>query len=775
MNQQRQTNELHNSDDFEINLQKSWGMLLRRRYIVGATFLFVVAIGLTSIFRAPAVYKSSATLRIDRQASAVLGHQVQAFDQSSGYGYLAAMDFYETQHKLISSRPVAKKVVSILSLYPEQIVNELQEYWTNSQEQSADIFSGLPEQVVNKLKLLGLGKVQTRDKLLESLNSKVDPVSIIQGKIIVEPVDKSRLVKIGAEGSSPEQITQLANAIAESYVEFNLSQKRDTAQEAVSWLSDQVLDLKSKLTDSEMQLHEFKSKNNIVSVSIEDKRSILSQRLLHLNQRLSELTTDEILLKNQLKTLRQAIASGIDSSTGKVIGNNHVQDLKKSLTELKQVETEHASKYTKNHPKLISVREQIQLLEAQISKEINKIVFSINHDLSAKTGSIQGLILEIEKIKSETLAASKKSIDHNRLQRDAANNLQLYNLVLKRQKEAQLSQMLKSNNVQIIEPAMVPQSPIRPRKKLGALATLVIAFILSVALAVIVDLIDNTVKTQKNIQEATGAPFLGILPSISNSDEKELEATSGTPSKTQLGHRDQFIVGNPRSTIAECSRSIRTNLFFMSPENPARTIVVTSNGPQEGKSTVTINLGVVIAQSGKKTLIIDADMRRPRLHRSFGIANEAGLSSLIMHQAELDDVVKNVDGVENLDIIPCGPIPPNPAELLHTDSFKKLLEQLKERYEQIIFDSPPVSPVADAMVLGSMLDGVVFVAHAGKTRIPAIRQARGRLEDVGARLLGAVLNNVDLDRKSGLGYYDYQYYYYRSGYYYGENTEGAAS
>ena len=771
---------LNNQNDSDVldlsgSLQELLNTVLRRRVIAFTTFLLVFAAGATAVMRAQKIYRATAKVQLDRRAPAILGHKVQDFDRADGYGFFAEKSFYKTQYQIIKSRPVAEKAAQKLGISTTQLhqqyLNALESIDPNKIDDNNDIFDMLPESLQEKLKLIGTNEIKAPKTFGDSLK-ELDFPHQLKNRVNVEPVPDSRLVEVSIEGPNPEQITILANTVAISYAETNLSQKRAMAAEAVGWLSTQVAELEEQLGTSEKLLHEFKSDHQIIAVSVEDRRSILSHRLIHLSSELTRITSENILLESQLEVLQNGQRNGTNLLND--AGGEHIQHLKKNLAKLQQQEREYSERYTSNHPKLQSVRQQIASSQKMIGGEIENLVQNLKHDYLAKKISLQKLKKEIESVKQTTLNANKSSIELSQLQRDTQNKLQLYNLVLKRQKEAELAQMLKANNVQVLEHALLPTNPIRPNRQVGLAGSLLFAIVLSIGLAVLADTIDNTVKSQHHIETIVGAPFLGILPTISTSDKEAALAKTPANAPDSL-NRDLFIISNPRSSVAECSRTIRTNLFFMAPEHPAHTLVITSNGPQEGKSTVAINLGITIAQSGKKTLLVDADMRRPRLHKSFGVPNDTGLSSLIMGGHTIEQAVRHTE-VKDLTILPCGPIPPNPAELLHTESFQKLVEKLTAKYDQVIFDSPPVSPVTDAMILGSMLDGVIFVAHAGKTRIPAAKQARRRLEDVGSRVLGAVLNNVDLEQGSRSGYYDYQYYYYhRKGYYYDETEDAAGS
>ncbi len=405
------------------------------------------------------------------------------------------------------------------------------------------------------------------------------------------------------------------------------------------------------------------------------------------------------------------------------------------------------------------MRKKLGVAEENLKAEIDKVIASIERQYETTLDTERRLGQALNEVKAQALEINKKEISYNRLKRERDNTLELYQIVLKREKEANLTRMLKVNNIRKLEAALPPDFPIRPRVMVNLAMALMLGLMSGVGLAFGVDFLDNRIKTQEQIEQVVGLPFLGMIPTI------KLDKSS--PSSDPAA-RDHFVIQNPRSSVAECCRTIRTNLLFMSPENPVRSILVTSGRPREGKSTTVVHLGITMAQAGAKVVIVDTDMRRPRLHKSFGVPSEAGISAAIVGGAELEDVIQST-GIERLELIPCGPIPPNPAELLLTERFKEILRQLTERYDRVLFDSPPIHAVTDAIVLASMMDGVVLVAQAGQSTLPATIQAKRRLTDVGGRIFGVVLNAVDLDSKEYASYYDY-YYHYRSGY----SEEGGA-
>jgi succinoglycan biosynthesis transport protein ExoP len=318
-------------------------------------------------------------------------------------------------------------------------------------------------------------------------------------------------------------------------------------------------------------------------------------------------------------------------------------------------------------------------------------------------------------------------------------------MVLQRLKETGVTGMLQMSNVRILDRAEPPDRPVRPRAVRNILLAVLLGGVLGVGLAFLLEMLDTSISTREQIEERLRVPFLGIIPNIPTSGGVVPELA---------------VFSAPTSAAAECVRTIRTNLLFMSPDRPLRTILVTSSGPGEGKTTTAVSLAETMAGGGSRVLVVDADMRRPRLHKVFGVSGQAGLSALILGDGTIDGAIARTQ-IPGVDVLPCGPIPPNPAELLHTDGFARLLRQFQERYDRVIIDSPPAGVVADAVVIATQVDGTLLVLKGGETsRDSAVRTTRALL-DVKARVFGAVLNDLDLEDAR----YGEYYYYYRSGYY----------
>ena len=402
---------------------------------------------------------------------------------------------------------------------------------------------------------------------------------------------------------------------------------------------------------------------------------------------------------------------------------------------------------------IINVQKQIEAIQRDYRKELDQVLKTFDKRYQALLDTESGLSKWMHQEKQQALELAKLEVEYRPMARDAENNSKVFGQISQRQKEIDLTGLLRANNVRTLDRATAPRAPSSPRPMLNLTAGFFVGGVLGLLLAFGIEALDNTVKTPEAAEALVGAPLLGVLPMLSQTNPRSIE---GAP------ERDLTVFKDPASLAAESCRSIRTNIMFLSAQREVRVFVVTSPGPQDGKTTAAISLAITLAQGGARVLLVDADMRKPRIHRSFGLKGERGLSTMMMGEASLGEMVCHSE-VPNLDLLPCGPLPPNPAELFHTERFREILGQFRQSYDRVVLDTPPTGPVTDPAVLGSMADGVVLVLRAGHTTREAVIYARRRLTDAGARVLGLIMNRTD--RKGGA--YGYGYYapyqrYYRS-------------
>jgi len=704
--------------------------LWRRKWVALAVALAVTLGATFYAIRQPKVYSASTSMIIDVTAPRFLDSQVQeVVDSTNASNYWANKEYYETQNNIIISRAVSSRVVDRLGL------------------QSDAAFLGVER--------MTLGKER------EEAMRRIDAADLLRSRIRVLPVKDSRIINITVEDGDPQRAALLANEVAEAYMLENLALKLRMTETASKWLEDRLVDLEQRAKKSELAVYDFKKEKDVLSTSMEERANVVSQRLTTYTTALTDVRTRIAGLKARVEAIAQ-----LRRSTSKEEGprwaealpwldNNLVQNLKVRYATQSTECAELVERYLEGHPKLAACKDKLASIEKDLSRELTNAVRSAETELVEATAKERNLAALLEETKGEVFQLNKKQIEFARLKRESDNDQRLYDLVLKRLKDIELSGLLRTSNVRVLDAARPLVVPIRPVVSRIILLSMLLGLVAGVALAMLLEFGDNRLHGQEDV-EALGAPMLGFIPIL-------------PPEAANSPKRDLFIHEQPKSVVAESCRAIRTNLLFMSPDKPIRTMVITSSGPQEGKSMSAISLGTSIAQSGKRVLLMDTDMRRPRLHRAFGVPNDVGVSSLVVGESTLDKAVKSTE-VPNLFMLPCGPLPPNPAELLHTRAFAELLETVKGLYDLVLLDSPPVNAVTDAVVLATLVDGVVMVVKAGVTPRGLGRQALRALRDVKAKLFGTVLNGVDLRNPK---YGSYFSAYLRYGYY-GEKKDEAA-
>ncbi|MBK9519333.1 MAG: polysaccharide biosynthesis tyrosine autokinase [Anaeromyxobacter sp.] len=707
-----------------FDLHAYWRTIVRRRWLVLPFFVATVLVTAIVTLRQTKIFDATCTIIIDLSAPKVLDKEsVQDVMEAGTGGYWYSREYYETQYRVLTSRAVGQRVVDKL-------------------------------QLATNLAFLAVDEIKD-PAAQEQARLRKDPVTILLRNLKVEPVKDSRVVRIRYEAADPQFAALAANTVADSYIAESLSVRTVTTQNASEWLEQQLADLEKKLDQSGMALFEFKKSHDIVATSWEDRQSMVSQRLTAFNDALTKARVRKAELQARNDAI-EAAGAAVEKGEGEiealqpVASSPAIQQLKIRFLEATSECADLRVKYLEEHPKTQACDKKVQLARQGLKDEIKLSLDSARREYQEVVKTERNLQVLLNETKTDAFGLNQYERDYLELKRTYDNNARLYELVLKRLKDTGVSGMLQVSNVRVLDRARATNRPIRPNVTQNVVLAVFLGLLGGLALAFVADYADRTITSQAQIEENLGLTFLGIVPTIARSRD-------GTP-------QDLFVHTQPKSAAAECLRAVRTNLLFMSPEKPLRTILVTSSGPQEGKTTTATSLAITMAGSGNRVLLVDADMRRPRIHRIFGVGNQAGLSSLILGEGRLLELAKPT-GIENLFVLPCGPVPPNPAELLHTAAFQKLVTEMAGAFDRVIIDSPPVGVVADAVVIGTHVDGTLLVLKASKTSREVARQAVRQLRDVKAPLFGAVLNDLDLEDQR----YGQYSYYYRYGYYYGED------
>lgn len=714
-------------------------LLLQQKWVILGVFSSVLLATVFVTLSMAKVYEASASLEYDPTPPRPLGSEVEDVASPAG-NFLASKEWYQTQNAIIASRAVGRKVVERLALQRDPDFMEI----------AAD----------ERASWHGVTVDEAIQELSERLTVKQDR--------------DTRVARISVRSNTAERASLLANAVADAYMDWVMEERLGSTVRAVEWLSGQLDDISKRLDSSEHQLYEFRRKNNVLSVSLEDQQNGISQTIHSFGAALTDATARRIQAQAKLKQLEQA-SSGDPMQVHVTLVANSLAfaELRTRYHEAITERESLAVKYGPNHPEIRRVQERVDSIVAAARAEVDGLVQSLRADLRELEEVERGLRQARQQTQNQGLDLNLHEIEYNRMERERANNEKLHTLLLQRTTETNLTRMLRVSPVRLVDRAPVPEEPVRPKPILNIVVGIVLGLLSGLGAAVVRMRMDRSVNTPDDIANL-GVTILGLIPTIQA--ERSADSKAAPAKRRKQGDaamratKDLVVLTHPRSAAAECCRTIRTNLSFMSTDNPLRTIVVTSPGPAEGKSTLTISLAITMANSGRRVLLVDTDLRRPRIHKAFNVVSPGGVTSILAGEVSIDDSVQS-SMVENLSILPCGPIPPNPSELLHTAKFGKLMGDLKEKFDLVIFDSPPVGVVIDAAIIGPQVDGAIIVAESGRTSRDALAHALRQMRDVGTNVLGCVLNDVDLAKHGAYG----GYYYYSGGYYYAstdDNTGG---
>ncbi len=571
----------------------------------------------------------------------------------------------------------------------------------------------------------------------------------------VQQEKDSRILAVSYESGNPDLAAKIVNQLIQNYSESNFNERSEFIAGASAGMEKQLRDLKTKVEQSQQKLIDYERQNLIVSVG--DKGTINDQRLEQLNKDYTAAQSDRV----QKESIYE-LAKGNEGQVGIIVQDDVLQHLEEKYNDLKAAYADALGQYGPNFPKVTRLRDQLTQMQSLIENARRQAIEKVHNDYLAARSREKLLGDELAKEKENVSALNQRMIEHNILKREFESYQQLYESLLQRLKDATLSASLQVTNVTVIDEATPPVSPIRPNRRRNLAAGLLVGLILGVTLAFVQEALDSSVRSTEEAERLINAPALAVIPSESDGYRRK-QLVPGRP-LTPAGPNGVglAVLKRPSSPLAESFRSLRTSVLLSTAPRPPQTLLVTSAQVGEGKTSTASNLAMSFAQRGGAVLIVDADMRRPSIARTLGLHNEKGLSSFLTGAHTLDEVLIRYERVPNLWILPAGPRPPDPAELLSSHMMEATLKDLLKRFTQIVIDSPPLLLVTDAVVLSAMVDGVILVVASGTTARGALTRAHRILENAGSRVLGMVLNKVDMrfDTYYGSYYGPYHQSYY---------------
>jgi succinoglycan biosynthesis transport protein ExoP len=700
-------------------------ILRKHQWLILAFMLAVVTIVSIATFRMRPVYVATAKLLIERENPNIL-----PFQGTDAYAFEADMDNYiETQSKILTSETLALQTIrnSGLAGSPE---------FSSGNGPSEAIASGTLK------------------------NQKRPPeIAAFLGSLGVRHVLNSRLVEVSFESTDPIRAAQILNAHLDNYIEQNYVSRYEATSKASGWLKSQLDELRIRVQESEDRRINYERQNQIWGV--DDKQNMTMTRLADLSKELANAESETL----KKRALYEYAESGALDAVPQIRDNAILQEMQKRHNDLSIQYTDAVNQYGPNFPKVQRLQAQMKDLEAQMAQERKGITVQLRSDYDEARQHQELISQRLEQQKSETNSMSEKMVQYNILKREAEANKVLYEGLLTKLKEAGISAGLKSSNIRVVDPAMIPSSPSRPAKTRNIALSFLVGLVGGIGLALLREYMDNTVKTPDDIETLSRLPSLAVVPAFSDgSRTKKSSRFFKSPTLDQDKKIELVAQHLPKSQMAEAFRALRTALLLSQPEHPPQVILVTSALPREGKTTAAANLAVTLAQLGDKTVLIDADLRKPGVGRllNLGSGKYAGLSSYLAGASTLDQVTIPHPSIPNLAAIPTGPLPPNPADLLSSHKLAEAIAELRTKFKFVVIDSPPIMAATDAVILSVQTDGVLLVVRSGETPKEAFTRTRDLLVSVKSRLLGVVLNAVDASAPDY--YYSYRYYPYSYGY-----------
>jgi len=762
------------SPEGEMHLHDYWRTIRKRLWLIIGLALIVSTIAALRQAKQPDVYQAHARVQVDTESYS------PALGASKGNAYYVDntyMDpeYFNTQVQILTSPTLLRRGAKTLDLeHNRTFLNGPVE--SRSTLQSLLGVLGL-QKSKQPAKSVALTLPDTTGPTLNSMTSLVDgPAAIerlapyvesLQGMLEVEQVKKTRLIDLRASHTDPAVATKVVNAMADAFALWNLEVKTKTNSIAGTYLQKRIAELQSQIRNGEEQLVNYAQSHEILS--LDASQNTVVERLAGLNKELLEAENDRSLAEAAYRTSLMPGAAEANAE----ISDKQIGELKSHLADLRQKRAQLLLTDTEESPEVKDVTQQLATLEKQLEDTRGSAKKIINTNLESnyrKTLDRENTLrASFGKQRAETVAQNQAAINYNILKQEIETNKGLLDGLMQRSKENDVTMAGTPNNIHVVDYSAIPKEPVGPRRLQAVILALVLALAFGVALALFLEYLDDTVKTTGDVESGLRLPSLAIIPIAGRSTQRflpisrALQRTNGNGSAPEL-----LINASGPSQQAEAYRHLRTSILLSTAGRPPKSLLVTSSVPAEGKTTMVVNTATVLAQTGAQVLVIDADMRRPRLHYVFGLDNNDGLSAILSSDMTEADVLSKINKFRdtNIYLLSSGAIPPNPAELLGSAQMKRLLDIVGETFNYIVIDSPPIASFTDGVLISSLVDGVLLVVHGGKTSRQVVKRTREILHEVGAKIIGVVLNKADV-RSS-----DYHYYHYGYKGYYSRAEEG---
>lgn len=737
------------ADDDSIDLREYWRILVKRRWmILSLFFLVVLATGAATQLQVPE-YRSTAMVLIEPEASQILAFQ--DFDQTSGR---TSAEYRASQYEILESRSLAEAVIRAEGLqdHPE-LSGEIRQ-----------------RSVVGELRgLIGLVFGHMSREALPGEEAAAEtrprnPVDVaaraLLDRIEIEPVRNTQVVRVSMTSFDPEFSARLVNALVREYIDGSLQRRFDSGTQARRFLEGQLEEMRITLERSDQALADFAREARVSD--LEQNIELARDGLRSKSARLDEVRREILQLNGWHNLAQRGRIDHLDALMQDQSGDRRnlvaerLAHLEARLQDKNLDYQTMARNYTESFPDRVELREEIAVLQNEIAAEKERMVSGIAGRLEARQAEAVALEQAIERREGQLMMLNERSVQFNILNREHETSQELYNALLQRMKEIGVSAGVQKSNISVIDNARVPEHPFSPSLGKNLAIASMLGLMFAVGLALLLEFLNTTIRRSEDLERLIERPVLGVIPLVRPRDQKD-KNVRGRPHRV-LSH---YSATHPKSAVSEAFRSLRTSLMFATPQGMPRVLMFTSAAQGEGKSTAAANLAIVLAQNGAKVLLIDADLRRPSLHRDFGVPRAPGLTDGIAQAgggSESQHLLIHETEEANLHVMPAGHATPSPVELLGSSQFAEVIAHCEKKFDHVIIDAPPILGLADAVIASRVVNGVVLVAAAGKTGKESFRVSVQRLQQAQAPLLGVALNRVDLESPEYAYYASYYHY-----------------
>ncbi|HSO74335.1 MAG TPA: polysaccharide biosynthesis tyrosine autokinase [Blastocatellia bacterium] len=749
-----------------IRLRELWRTIRKRKWLILTISVIVTTLVIIEAYRTKSTYRASAFIEMVKERPSVkpaAGGVVIQTDEDSYFPQLSI----NTSLFRLTSEPLLEDVVANL---------KLDENPAFKQPQRASVWEAI-QAIVNRASLtkpesqpppavapLTSGGFSRQARSTEESERLAPFVSMVAGGLQAEQVKETRTLKVTYTHTNPGITAAVVNGIARNFIGRNFENKTEEFTNASDWLDVTTRELKAKVEKAEQDLADYTREHNIFST--DSKQTLTTDKLSRLHDQATRSETDRILKQSVFEEVKAGRGAGLPAA----FADPKITALQSKLDDLEGTAANLDLKYGPDHPQVLETRQQIKITQNQLAASRRALEDKLKSEYELSARDEQSLKAALNQAKGEAVQQNQDAIQFNILRQEVETAKGLYTDFLQKTSQAKVEVAQQHNNLRLIQPARVPGAPVGPSRFRMIALGFFLSLIGGMGVAYFLEYIDNTIKTVDDVNRYVKLPSLGVIPSIAAAAQGRLKGAkaskrlildgSSNGDAAEVYSSNRLAVIDNRSSAAEAYRVVRTSMLLSAAGNPPKTVLVTSGQPGEGKTTTVVNTAISLAQLGASVLIVDCDLRKPSVHKVFGIEHHKGLSTYLSRDIEVDELITKLQ-IPNLSVLPCGPIPPNPAELISSERMKGLLRVLSERYDHVLIDSPPLIHVTDPVILSSLVDGVILVVHGGKSTRAVTQRARQELAAVGAKVFGVVLNNVDVRRD---GYDDYYYYRYHSGY-----------